>query len=625
MLHVRRTCRVVESRPRGITINASKGDRVHLRTGGSAAGLRQANDRTRVRNAHTAYDVRMLIETLGAARDMGRLSTILGVLIRHGFGDSVRRLGMADRLERAGHALRWDTAADLARMEPAVQVRLAMEELGPTFVKLGQILAGRADLFGPDFITEFEKLHSHVPAVTMQAVRRQLREDLGGEPETVFARFDTEPMAAASIAQVHRAQLLDGTEVIVKVRRPGIADTIDTDLRLLARLAGVAQAEIPSFGPYRPRQLVRELARSLRRELDLAGECRNAERIAANLADLPWMVVPKVYWAHTSERVNVQDFIDGVPGPSLARLDALGLDRRLLARRGTRAMLGMILEDGVFHADPHPGNVLYLEGNRIALIDFGMIGRVTPRRRDELLQLLLGLVERDSQAVTDVLVDWAGDDHHLDLEAIEGEIEAFVDQYHGVPLADLDLGRMLTDVTTLLRSHHLGLPSDMALLMKALITLEGMGRGLDPSFHMPTVALPMLRKVARDRYRPKVVATRARKALRRTLAVVEKLPDDVSRLLRSARRGRLQVGIEVAHLERVGNQIDHAANRLAMALVIAALIIGSSIVMTVRGGPTLFGLPAFGLLGFLAAFMGGSWLFRAIWRSSRERGHDPDG
>lgn len=566
----------------------------------------------------------MLIETLGAARDMGRLNTILGVLIRHGFGDSVRRLGLADRLERAGHVLHWDSAAHLARMEPAVQVRLAMEELGPTFVKLGQILAGRADLFGPEYIAEFEKLHSHVPAVSMDVLRPQLREDLGGEPEAVFAWFDTVPMAAASIAQVHRARLLDGTEVVVKIRRPGITDTIEADLRLLARLAAVVEAEMPTLKPYRPQQLVRELARSLRQELDLASECRNAERIAANLAELPWIVVPKVHWAHTSERVNVQDFIDGVPGPSLPQLDALGLDRQLLAQRGAQAVLKMIVEDGVFHADPHPGNVFYLEGNRIAFIDFGMIGRLTPRRRDELLQLLLGLVERQPQTVADVLLDWAGDDHHLNLSALESEIEAFVDQYHGSPLAALNLGQMLADVTTILREHHLGLPSDMALLIKAFITLEGMGRGLDPEFHMTSEALPLLKKVVRARYQPKVVANRAWQTFRRTLALAEQLPHDVSRLLRNARRGRLHVGIELAHLKRVGDQIDRAANRLTMALVIAALIIGSSIVMTVQGGPTLLGLPAFGFLGFLSAFVGGLWLVRAIWRSSRGRDHDPD-
>ena len=561
----------------------------------------------------------MLIETLGAARDMGRLNQILGVLIRHGFGDSVRRLGLADRLESAGHALKWEHAADLARLEPPVQVRLAIEELGPTFVKLGQILAGRADLFGPEFIAEFEKLHSHVPAVPLDSLRPQLREDLGGEPEDVFARFDPEPLAAASIAQVHRAQLKDGTEVVVKIRRPGITDTIEADLRLLGRMAAVAEAEIPNLKPYRPQQLVRELARSLKRELDLASECRNAERIAANLAPMPWIVVPKVHWQHTTERVNVQDFVGGVAGNDLAGLDLNGFDRNLLAQRGSQAVLKMIVQDGFFHADPHPGNVFYLEGNRIAFIDFGMVGRLSQRRREELLSLLLGLVERNPQTVADVLLDWTGDEHGVNLAVLETEIEAFVDQYHGTPLAQLNLGQMLADVTTILREHHLGLPSDMALLIKAFITLEGMGRGLDPEFHMTTEALPLLRQVVRARYQPKVVANRAWQTLRRTLAVAEQLPHDVSRLLRNARRGRMHVGIELAHLKRVGDQIDRAANRLTMALVIAALIIGSSIVMTVKGGPTLFGLPAFGFIGFASAFVGGLWLVRAIWRSSKGR------
>jgi ubiquinone biosynthesis protein len=561
----------------------------------------------------------MLIETLGAARDMGRLNTILGVLIRHGFGDSVRRLGLADRLERAGHALKWDNAAELARLEPPVQLRLTLEELGPTFVKLGQILAGRADLFGPDYIAEFEKLHSQVPAVPLETLRPQLREDLGGEPEAVFARFDTEPLAAASIAQVHRARLHDGTEEIVKIRRPGITDTFEADLRLLGRLAAIAEAEIPALKPYRPQQLVRELARSLKRELDLASECRNAERIAANLVSLPWIVVPKVHWMHTKERVNVQDFVGGIAGNQLDQLDAQGLDRSLLAKRGAQAVLKQIVEDGLFHADPHPGNVFYLEGNRIAFIDFGMVGRLSVRRREELLNLLLGLVERNPQTVADVLLDWTGDEHGVNLSLLETEIETFVDQYHGTPLAQLNLGEMLADVTTILREHHLGLPSDMALLIKAFITLEGMGRSLDPEFHMTTEALPLLKQVVRARYQPKVVANRAWQTLRRTLAVAEQLPHDVSRLLRNARRGKVHVGIELAHLKRVGDQIDRAANRLTMALVIAALIIGSSIVMTVKGGPTLFGLPAFGFIGFASAFVGGLWLVRAIWRSSKGR------
>jgi ubiquinone biosynthesis protein len=560
----------------------------------------------------------MLIETLSAARDMARLNEIAGVLIRHGFADSVRRLGLADKLERAGHVLRWEHVADLARLAPPVQVRLAMEELGPAFVKLGQILAGRADLFGPEWIAEFEKLHSHVPAVPLDLLRPQLREDLGGELEVVFARFDTEPLAAASIAQVHRAQLKDGTEVIVKIRRPGITEVIEADLRLLGHLAALAEAEWPALKPYHLLLLLREFAKSLRRELNLASECRHAERIAANLAALPWIVIPRVYWAHTGERVNVQDYVGGVPGGQLEQLTAeAGFDRTVLAQRGAHAVLKMIVQDGFFHADPHPGNVFYLPGNRITFIDFGMVGHLSERRRDEVLQLLLGLVEPQPQAVADVLLDWTGGEHGVNLSQLETEIEAFVDQYHSTPLAQLKLGQMLADITAILREHHLGLPSDLALLIKAFISLEGMGRGLDPNFHMATEATPLLRQVARARLQPKALATRAWQTLRRTLAVAEQLPHDVSRLLRNARRGRVLVSIELAHLKRVGDQIDRAANRLAMALVIAALIIGASIVMTVQGGPTLFGLPVFGFLGFSGAVLGGLWLVRAIWRSSR--------
>jgi len=563
----------------------------------------------------------MLTETLGSMRDLGRLAEIAGILVQHGFGDTVRRLGLADALARAGHVLHIDHAADLARLPPPVQVRRAMEELGPTFVKLGQILAGRADLFGPEWIAEFGKLHSRVPTVPLAELRPQLREDLGAEPEEVFQRFDAEPLAGASIAQVHRAQLRDGTEVIVKIRRPGIRDKIEADLRLLERLAAMAEAKLPTLKPYGPTRLVREFARSLRRELDFARECRNAERIAANLAPLPFVVIPRVHWAHTGERLNVQDRIEGIAGEQYERLRPAGLDPGLLARRGARAVLKMIVEDGFFHADPHPGNIFYLPDNRLAFIDFGMVGRLSAQRREELLQLLLGLVQRQPDAVADVLLEWAGNEHPIELGQLEAEIETFVDQYHGTPLAQLSLAEMLTDVTAILREHHLALPADLALLIKAFITLEGMGRSLDPGFHMATEALPILRQVMRARYQPRTLARRTWQSIRRGLALAERLPQDITRLIRNARRGRLHLGLELAHLKRVGDQIDRAASRIAIALVIAALIIGSSIVMTVSGGPTIFGLPAFGFLGFAGAVLGGLWLVQSIRRGGR---HDDD-
>jgi ubiquinone biosynthesis protein len=330
--------------------------------------------------------------------------------------------------------------------------------------------------------------------------------------------------------------------------------------------------------------------------------------------------VPRVHWAHTRERVNVQDHIDGIAGNHLEALSQAGYDRKLLAQRGAQSVLKMIVEDGLFHADPHPGNVFYLPDNRIAFIDFGMVGRLSTKRRSELLGLLLGLVERNPQAVADVLLDWTGDGSNADIDTLEAEIEAFVDQYYGVPLSQLSLGSMLGDVTAILREHQLALPSDLALLIKAFITLEGLGRGLDPDFHMAEEALPLLRKVLRAQYRPKVLAQRAWRNLRSTMALLEQLPQDIARLMRNARRGKLNIHLDVLHLRHLGDQLNRAANRISMALVIAALIVGSSIVMTVQGGPTLLGLPAFGLLGFVGAVLGGLWLVRSIWRSTHSPG-----
>jgi ubiquinone biosynthesis protein len=560
----------------------------------------------------------MTMDGPSSLQDLARLQEIAAVLMRHGLGEAVRRLGLADLLAQAGHRLHHDHVADLARLAPPEQLRRALEELGPTFVKLGQLLAGRADLLGPDWIAELSRLHSQVPALPLDALLPQLREDLGGEPDAVFAQFDPTPLAAASIAQVHRARLHDGTEVVVKVRRPGIDTVIAADLRLLARLAPLAARQWPALAPYRPEALVREFGRSLRRELDLAAECHNAERVAQNLAPLGFVDIPAVHWAHTGPRLNVQDFVQGVPGEDLAAVDAAGLDRRLLAQRGAQAVLKMIVEDGFFHADPHPGNVFYRPGNRLAFIDFGMVGRLSPRRREELLALLLGLVQRDPAAVAEVLLDWTGDTGQADLAQLEAEIEAFVDQYHGTPLAQLNLGQMLADVTAVLREHGLALPADLALLIKAFVSLESMGRGLDPDFHMAQQALPLLRRTLGARYRPQALAARGWQSLQRLLGTAEKLPHDVSRLLRRARHGQFRIGLDLAHLQQVGDQLDRAASRLALAIVTAALIIGSSIVMTVGGGPTLFGLPAFGFLGFVGAVGGALWLIRSI-RQDRDR------
>ena len=558
----------------------------------------------------------MLWQAIGAVRDLGRLHDIASVLIRYGFGDLVRRIGMAGALERAGRALHWHEPEALARLEPPARVRRALEELGPSFIKLGQILATRVDLFPADWIAEFGKLQDAAPAIPFAELLPQLTEDLGEPPEAVFPRLEPEALAAASLAQVHRAWLADGTAVILKVRRPGIRPVVEADLRLLARLAEIVEAEAPELRRYRPREVVRQFTLSLRRELDFSAEGRSAERIAANLAAHPEIVVPRIHWQWTGERLNVQDCIEGIPGRNLAAVEAAGLDRRLLARRGARAVLKMMLEDGFFHADPHPGNVFYLPDNRIAFIDFGMTGRLSEERRYQLAVLLHGLVSHDAGKVAEVLLDWSGG-AEVDSDALQPEIDAFVDRYHGVPLKHLDLGAMLSDLVAILREHGLALPPDLALLIKAFITLEGMGRQLDPDFDMAGEAAPFLEQVLLAHAAPGALVRRGWRALSSALALVAGLPQDLRQLLRAARRGKLQVQVEVLPLKHFGDRLDRAASRLAISVVTAALIVGSAIVMTVERAPALPGLPSFGLLGFIAAVIGGIWVLFSIWRGGK--------
>jgi len=556
----------------------------------------------------------MLWQALSAARDLGRVQDIAVVLIRYGFGDLVQRIGMAGALEKAGKVLHWQRAEEMARLQPPERLRRVLEELGPTFVKLGQILATRVDLFGPEWIAEFASLQEHAPQVAFSAICEQLAQDLGMDPDQAFAELESEPLAAASLAQVHRARLRDGRRVVLKVRRPGIRPVVEADLRLLNRLAEIVEAEVPEFKRYRPRALIQQFTRSLRRELDFAAECRNAERIAEQLDPESGIVVPAVHWQWSGERLNVQEYIEGISGADLDALDAAGLDRHRIARRGTRAMLHMILEHGFFHADPHPGNIKYLSEDRIALIDFGMTGRLSEERRFEVVELLGGLAQRDPEQAARILLDWSDSDE-LDSAVLIEDIAEFIDHYHGVALEHLDSSSMIADITTVLRRHRLVLPADLALMLKALLTLEGMGRSLDPEFDMAAEADPVIRRVLRRHFAPAAVAWRLRRGLSETLRILGGLPDDLSRLLRAARRGRIEVHVDVRSLKEVSHRLDQAASRLTLGIVTAALIIGSAITMNVDPGHS--GLPLFGLLGFVGAALGGVWLLISIWRSGR--------
>ena len=561
----------------------------------------------------------MMWETLGTVRDLGRLQDIASVLIRWGFGDVVKRMGMAGVLEKAGRLLHWQAVEEgRLRMDVPTRLRCTLQDLGPTFVKLGQVLATRVDLLPPAWIDELGKLQNAVPALPWDAVLPQLREDLGAEPEAVFARVEHEPLAAASLAQAHRAWLADGSAVVLKIRRPGIRDTVEADLRLLKHLAVIVEKNLPELRRYHPQRIVQQFSASLRRELDFAAECRNAERIAHNFAGRDDIVIPRVYWQWTCERLNVQECLEGVPGRDLAAVDAMGLDRVQLARTGAGLVLKMVLEDGFFHADPHPGNIFYMPDGAIGVIDFGMVGRVTEQRRFQIVRLLHGLVVHDSAAVAEVLADWTEENNDIDEVRLQESADVFVDQYRGVPLKDLRMGAMLGDVTAMLREHGLSLPADLALMIKAFLILEGMGRQLDPDFDMASEARPYLERAMLERFAPDVLVRRGRRTLSGLVDLLRDMPRDVHRLLQSARRGKLQMHIEVDTLRAFGEQVDRAANRLTMGIITASLVIGSSIVMnSVGGGVSNRWLMALGVLGFVGAALCGVWILFSIWRSGR--------
>jgi len=558
----------------------------------------------------------MLWETISVVRDLPRLHEIASVMIRYGWGDLVRLLGISGVLERAGRVLHWHSASEISQLDAPVRIRRALEELGPTFVKLGQLLATRVDMFPPHWIAEFEKLHSQVPAIPYEMLHADLVAALGGEPAEVFAGFDSLPLAAASIAQVHRATLKDGTPVVVKIRRPGIEAVIRADLRILEHAARLLDSEVPDSRRYDPVHMVSQFRRSLNRELDLAKEARNIDQFARNFADDPLVKIPRVYWKYTSDRVNVQDEIVGMAGVAPDKLRASGLDPVLLAARGADTVLRMVLEHGYFHADPHPGNVLFLPDNHIGMIDFGMVGMLTNPRRNQIVDLLHALTRKDEQGLLQILLDWSGESV-LDEDRLAYDVAELLQSYDDLQLKDVNIGALLNDITALMRDNNLMLPADLTLLFKTLITLEGLGQQLDPEFHMIDHVTPFVERIIQRRFTPQALLARGRKSLRETLDVLADLPRDLRHLLRDMRRGRVKVDLDLKRMDKFGHQLDRASNRLTMGILTASLVVGSSIIMTVEGGPQLFGLPFFGLMGFLIAFFNSLWIIFSIWRSGK--------
>lgn len=536
----------------------------------------------------------MLKMVLVTARDRARLKEISTVLIRYGLQDVIRLLGLSNLLSGAeGGSERQDGQTLPQRL------RAALEALGPTFVKFGQILATRSDLLDASWTDELDRLHSQASTLSWEQLAPQIRADLKGDPHSLFAEFDETPLAAASMAQIYRARLHSGEAVVIKVLRPGLAKTIQADLRLLTYLAETVEQQSPALARYRPRQMVRALATALTHELDLTHEGNNCERVAQQFAQQPNVVIPKIYWQWSSQRLLVQEFLPGIAPENPQQLAATGLDGPLLAQRGAQAFMKMVLEHRLYHADPHPGNVMALADNRVGFIDFGMVGQLSERRRNQLLLLLQAIAERESAGIVNTLIAWSDSDP-LDLLDLELAAQNFLDKQAS---ATLTLGKALTDLLVMVREHQLALPPDLVLLFKALITADGVLHRLDPHFDIIATLKPMLQQVMLQRYTPEAVRRRMLALGGEALDASEELPQTLRLLMRRLKGGKISADINVKNIDQLSKALERAAITLAIAIVTAAFALGLAPYL-MHSSLRLWGIPLFPALGALACLGG---------------------
>lgn len=493
-----------------------------------------------------------------AARDRVRLAEVIATASRFGLDVLLARLGF-DAGRRDPDALPFDLPA---------RTRQAMEALGPVWVKLGQILATRADLLPPEWIAEFERLHSAAPRLPFDQLREQVEAALGEAPETAFARFDSAPLAAASIAQVHRAALADGTEVVLKVRRPGIRTIMEADLRLLTQLATMIEAANAEARRYGAVHIVRTLGRDLLEELDFTNEGRNADRLRDDFARDTRVVVPAIHWAQTSETLLVMDFVVGVPPRNAAALLEAGIDPAAIASAGADIVLDMTLINGRFHGDPHPGNLLCLPGDRIALLDLGLIGHVSPRRREEVIAFTQSIANNDPALLAETLKQWS-QTQDIAPERFQAVADRLVARHGG---GALRLAAILGDIFPILREERIVLQPDMLLLFKALITIDGVLSGIQSDFDLSAALGRASARIIETRLSPERWTRRAA-----ALALeLDRLGDDLPRLIRATTR-KLESESPVASPTGIEAAIRTGANWIAGALALSGLAIAVAV------------------------------------------------
>jgi ubiquinone biosynthesis protein len=549
-------------------------------------------------------------------RSIRRYINIVRVLSKYGFDQALEMLGLADMLVRS-RRLFGRSKPDITRLTAAERMRLALEELGPTFIKLGQILSTRPDVIPHAFVREFEKLQDNVPGFSFEEVLGQITGELGAPVDRFFAQIDPVPLAAASIAQVHRARLITGEDVVIKVRRPGIVAAVEIDIDALMSLAGMADRHIPGSELYDPVGIVREFARTIRREMDFTREGHTIEKFRDNFVKKEWMYFPRVYWEQCARGILTMEYIAGVKVSDQAKLSVQGLDGKLIARRGAESFLEMVLNHGFFHADVHPGNVLILPNNVICLLDYGIVGRLDDELKTFLTDILAAIVKRDMDEVVSLLL-FAGDiSDSLDTRALKRDLSNFIDGYYEIPLKDIEVGRMLMEFIEIITLYSIRISPDLMMLTKSLVLIEGMGRALDPAFDMVEQLRPFIVKAVRRKFSPLRVSRDINHILSSYINLARNIPRDLKEIINRINRNKFKIDLEHRGLDKFTADFDRSINRLSTSMILAAMIIGSSIIMHTDKGPKIMDFPVFAFFGYTVAGVIGLWLVYAIFRSGR--------
>ncbi len=565
----------------------------------------------------------MAIRKIGIAsrtyRHVNRYRQILTVLFRYGFDELVDKLNVNQYVEIGLQMITRKKREHVEKLSTAERVRLILEELGPTFVKLGQVLSTRPDLVPAEFLAELAKLQQHVPPFPFEDVQQIVEEDLGQPMEQRFEAFDREPIAAASIGQVHRARLRDGEDVVVKVRRPNIEELIEVDLEIALHLATLAEEHIEDLRVYRPREIIEHFARVVEREQDYKSEANHIERFASQFLDDKTVYVPKVFRQYTTRRVLTLEYVDVQSVSDVAKLRQRGYDPRVIAARGTEIVLKQIFVHGFFHADPHPGNVFALPGNVVCFLDFGMMGRLDREGRELFADLIYAVGEHDERAATAALlrITTHPDDVDPDVRRIESQVAELIDLNISTSLADLDFSKLMYDLMGLVRQHQLTIPADFVMMMKAAATAEQLVTRLDSELNVIAAAKPYVRKLKLDRLRPKRLFGELFSSTGELFRLAREIPGGIRDILRLSKHGSLRIGLEHRGLEELLDTLERVASRVSFAIIVGALIVGSSLIVHAGLPPTWHDIPVIGLIGYVAAGLMGFGMLLTIIRRGR--------